>query len=400
MPARPLNSLRLSDYDLWLIARCVSGFPVSPDMATRESFDLLADLQMVTPDWRKMTLAQRWPEVAKKVQFIDPTAPAPAQPHIVKLDTNLIKANDLKYLIRPEYALSEYAIYQRGFNALVGPSGAGKSFVALDIAAIMATAGAGVIYVAGEGLHGFSGRWEAWKVHHQKDSDTLVFFKRAVNLMDATDTTAFITEVRPHKPQMVVIDTVARCMIGADENSTKDMGTFVTACDQIMRELDCGMLLVHHTGKDGKMRGNTALYAACDSVLFLQRMEQQIGVYNTFEQGGKNKHLAESEPRYLQLIPKSVQVDGVTLESAVLVEAGRVVNLNALTDPPTQNGKRVLEAIEGYESGLAFSAIQDATGISKSTLHRTLKSLMKSKHVVFTDDRYIITESGEACLTE
>jgi hypothetical protein len=69
-------------------------------------------------------------------------------------------------------------------------------------------------------------------------------------------------------PRIVVIDTLARCFIGGDENSTRDMGLFVHGCDRL-REAFPGatVLVVHHTGKDAKRgdRGSTALRAAADT---------------------------------------------------------------------------------------------------------------------------------------
>ena len=35
------------------------------------------------------------------------------------------------------------------------------------------------------------------------------------------------------KPGLIVLDTLARCFGGGDENSTQDMSRFVSACDAI-----------------------------------------------------------------------------------------------------------------------------------------------------------------------
>lgn len=392
---------RCSNYEAWTLARSLAGYPINPDASVTEAtWTILRDLAVIAPEWRKIVFSTRWPDLMSQIAQIDPHNPNvfPEPPLMLGVRPgHLIAANELKYLVAPQYALAEYAIYKNGFNAIVGPSGAGKSFVALDIAARLAVANATTVYVAAEGLHGYSGRWEAWKTHNSADSDQLYFYREAVNLMDSIALSAFIAELKAITPRMIVLDTVARCMAGGDENSTKDMGIFVESCETLRRELNCGLLLVHHTGKDGKMRGNTALFAACDSVLFLSRQDKHLTVWNSFDQGGKNKHGEEAAARHLTILPKPVLVEGIEFQSAVLVETGKVLEMP--TDSLSANERIVLEALEGYEGGLHFGTLADATGLAKSTLHRNLKKLMRMGHLDMSDgDHYQITESGRDVL--
>ena len=78
----------------------------------------------------------------------------------------------------------------------------------------------------------------------------------------------------------VVLDTLARCMVGADENSAKDCGIVV---DRMTRLLACtpggrGVVLgVHHAGKDGKtLRGSSAFESGVDTVYFSERDDQDV----------------------------------------------------------------------------------------------------------------------------
>ena len=70
----------------------------------------------------------------------------------------------------------------------------------------------------------------------------------------------------------VVLDTLARCMVGADENSAKDCGVVVDALGQLRRCTPGGLgvvLGVHHAGKDGKtLRGSSAFEGGADTVYF------------------------------------------------------------------------------------------------------------------------------------
>jgi hypothetical protein len=56
----------------------------------------------------------------------------------------------------------------------------------------------------------------------------------------------------------IILDTLARCMVGADEDSAKDCGIVVDALTRLLSHTPGGRgvaLGVHHAGKDGK---NTA----------------------------------------------------------------------------------------------------------------------------------------------
>jgi len=50
--------------------------------------------------------------------------------------------------------------------------------------------------------------------------------------------------------RMIVIDTLARCFGGNDENDARDMGAFVEGCYEIKRKAGATVLVVHHSGKD------------------------------------------------------------------------------------------------------------------------------------------------------
>src|SRR3546814_2049301 len=58
-------------------------------------------------------------------------------------------------------------------------------------------------------------------------------------------------------PSLIVVDTVARALAGADENSASDVGRLVDAFDWLKSQWGCAVLPIHHTGhsQDAKTRG-------------------------------------------------------------------------------------------------------------------------------------------------
>lgn len=67
------------------------------------------------------------------------------------------------------------------------------------------------------------------------------------------------------KPQLIVVDTLARNFGEGDENNTADMNAFVAAMDDLRsRYPGSTVLVVHHTGhaEKGRSRGSMAFKGA------------------------------------------------------------------------------------------------------------------------------------------
>lgn len=190
---------------------------------------------------------------------------------------------------------------------LFGAPGTGKTFVALDLALSIACglgewqgqplpswpeAAPGVVYVAGEGIHGIRDRVKAWAEHQGLDEARLAeapltFVQHPVNLTKEAAASDFAEAVVQHhqataRPvKLVVFDTLARCAVGADENSSQEMGVVVAHVDSIRRVLGegCSVLLVHHSGKSAptSMRGSSAVNGAVDTALALLRPSSSAG---------------------------------------------------------------------------------------------------------------------------
>jgi len=78
------------------------------------------------------------------------------------------------------------------------------------------------------------------------------------------------------RPGLIVVDTLARVALGADENSASDMGRVVAGFDMLKRETGATVLALHHSRKDGGAeRGSSALRGAADVMI---RCESVAGV--------------------------------------------------------------------------------------------------------------------------
>jgi hypothetical protein len=129
-----------------------------------------------------------------------------------------------------------------------------------------------VLYIVGEGLGGFPARRRAWGQEHGFSGRAGVSFIREPVGFDApsqVDKLLRTLEGLDGIPSLIVVDTLARCIIG-DENQTHEMGRFLAGIGQVQRATDAAVLVLHHTGHDKRReRGSTALRASADAVMLV-----------------------------------------------------------------------------------------------------------------------------------
>ena len=197
------------------------------------------------------------------------------------LRDRLIWRERLGDLPRPR-ALIEGVLDTGQITVLAGPYGTLKSFVALSWLASVATGtpwlGRSVsragrtLYVASE-ESGAHDRLTAWERHHKVEipRERLAVLRDGVNLGDPDELGELVQVIRSDEFELIVVDTLNRSMPGLDENSTKDMSLATAGAARLLRGTggSGSVVIVHHTGKDGTIRGNSALSSNADAVLML-----------------------------------------------------------------------------------------------------------------------------------
>lgn len=298
----------------------------------------------------------------------------------------IVHANDLKNLPKTTWLIDK-EIPERGLTAIFGPSGVGKSFLSLHYALTIAQKKP-VVYVVGEGDSGYLVRQNAWSMHNGLPFGQLHYSLGSPNMMDDSDVSMFIGEIEALSPALIVVDTLAMAMVGGDENSSRDMGKVISVCQQLKRELNTSVVLVHHTSKAGVIeRGSSALRGASDTMIRVTADDDLIVI-----ESSKTKDAEPFPTRHMKLLPV-VTVDG---ESRVLVTAELLPQ--AVTDPLTRNQELVLKtmALEVFQDGVAISNLVDMTGLSYGSLGRVLSRLIAFGFAEQPSRRepYVITEAG------
>ena len=200
-----------------------------------------------------------------------------------------VAVGGLKY--QPPEFLVEDLIETDTLGLLFGDPGCGKSFLAIDLALSVATGAkfrdknvkqGPVFYIAGEGHNGLARRFAAWSGAHQQDITKAPLFvsTKPAQFLDAKSANEVAEAIRElaarhGSPSLIEIDTLARNFGPGDENSTAEMGQFISAIDKLRSEFPGVVtLIVHHTGHAEKQRarGGSSLPAALD---FSYRVEKQ-----------------------------------------------------------------------------------------------------------------------------
>lgn len=279
----------------------------------------------------------------------------------------IIHASELRNLPPIEWIVPG-EIPARGITLLYGASGSGKSFLALDYALKVAQSKP-VLYMAGEGEYGYRQRVAAWCQHHKQNEGRLHLCIGAVSLLETADLDAFLEIVKTIQPAVVVIDTMARSMVGADENSARDMGLFIRACENVKHTLGCAVLVIHHTGKAGvQERGSSALRGASDSIIRVSVEDDLISV-----ECSKTKDAQPFPTRYMRLLTVPVEIENQVVESAVLIEAGKVIQTP--DDPLSVNQEKVLRMIAQEAYGADRKTIAEVTLVPYPSLQAILTKL-------------------------
>lgn len=182
---------------------------------------------------------------------------------------------------------------------IYGPSGCGKTFITIDFIVRMCIGRSwasrfsierplNVAYCGGEGVGSLPTRFKASAAHYDvSDIPNFTFFKTVPqfhNENDGTDSIfEFIIQYKKNlesgicqKLDVLVIDTLHTATVGAEENSSKDMGKIIQACKTASNNLECAVILIHHTNKSGEEeRGSTSLRGAMDFMIRVKKDKEE-----------------------------------------------------------------------------------------------------------------------------
>lgn len=309
-----------------------------------------------------------------------------------------------------------------GLSMLYGPSGSFKSFIALDMAASVATGlpwlgeysteAQDVLYINTDTAP-IKKRLLAWLLHKgiERHPARFVPFERPINFRDSEIIPRLIPTLkkefkrrakdmksydlaasrdfdelaRNFDPRLVVVDTVDKAFRGS-WSSDDDVREFLFGVQRLFRDSDASVLLIHHTGKDADRGplGSEAFRTSPNAVYSIKRKEEFVDIV------ANKAPRDEAPPAPLRLRSKVVPIPerlvptkdisdlesvGVprddALSSLVLTQSGEALGA---PKPGVTNASRVLSAFNNAPgSEMSRADLLALTKLPPSTLDKELK---------------------------
>lgn len=191
------------------------------------------------------------------------------------MERRLLSTTEVHALRDPSW-LADFIIPEASVSVLWGPSNIGKSFVTFALACSVATGTnwleratepGRAVYIAAEGVSSFRRRIGAWGLANNFEPDdlqNLKFVSWPVQLNQGVDT--LLRVVRPFKPTLIIIDTLAASASGIVETTSEGMGPIMQSMLKLRKELGASVMAVHHSGWDGAHeRGFSGLRGMVDT---------------------------------------------------------------------------------------------------------------------------------------
>jgi len=303
---------------------------------------------------------------------------------------------ELEHLPTPEFIIDEL-IPEKSLIAFVGASGSFKTFGVLDVALSIASGSpyhghavrqGRVVYVSAEGGAGFGLRVKAWKKHHHISS--IPFFRAildAPQLIEDENETALVATINDEDGvELIIVDTLARTFAGGEENSAKEMGAYIAACDRIRRATGATVALIHHHGVvGGRARGSSAFYAALDAEITFIREEERDNVKMTWT---KAKDFGEPDDLHFTRVVIDLDDDQTSLILSPLQVTKGPVRIKE------RRRKHVVALYAAGLSGLRFTEWMIAAQSSKTTHRRVINELLEEQSVAENEGVYRLTKDG------
>jgi len=325
-----------------------------------------------------------------------------------------VDVGDLIDNLKPIDWLVEDYIEKDSLSLIFSPPSSGKSFILVDIACCVATGTpwhgrpvqqGPVFYIAGEGHNGMARRFAAWQKHHGVSLKGAGIYKsqRAISIYsedaarDLYETVKEMSEVHGVLPAIVVIDTLARNFGEGDENSTEDMGKFISHIDTFIRgPFGCNVMTAHHSGHGmDRARGSSSLKAALDSEY---QVVKEGPVLQFIPTKMKDAELPPELTFRLTMVDLG-EIEGKPMNSAILAPQEDALDFKVGTNSAGEgiSAKSVVEIIQ--RGWVPLAQLKDALNCTKPTAQRAVAKCAERGLLEKEGQGYKLTEKSIGALS-
>ena len=161
----------------------------------------------------------------------------------------------------------------------------------------------------------------------------------------------------------------------------RDVQPIFNTLEQFKVDVGCGILLLHHTRKDGGVyRGSSAIEGSLDNNYLLTNDNGRLTL-----KAEKTRDSLKPEPKHYRIVQyqtRSHPDTGEPVYAPALLPASQVIDAPDATPQRVAGNQRlVLEALDAFDEGLTMKVLEDITDISSSVLYRTVADLQEQGYV-------------------
>jgi hypothetical protein len=284
---------------------------------------------------------------------------APAQPEPERSANRVIPLDEFVGELQPrEYVVEGLITADARLIVPYGATGTGKSLVVCDMFNAvhrgvpwrgLATKRGRVVYLCAEGSHDYKFRAAAYAKHHGVAIGELPpVIDNCPDLLKPAGVVDVVQQIQAAGGcDYLIVDTLSQTFTG-DENSN-DLASYTRNCRRMSQVLNCGVVVIHHSGKDQAKgaRGHSSLRAAVDLELEVSREGESRSLRVTKAKGG-----ADGAVYHFELLPVELGVnrEGKPYGSVVvkhLIEGAAILG-KAKQPPASKPQRQALQLLSAY----------------------------------------------------
>jgi hypothetical protein len=199
-------------------------------------------------------------------------------------------------------------------------------------------------------------------------------------LLEESSVDALIAEINFHQMDVLMLDPWQRIVQGADESSSSETAIMWDQVFRIRKETGCTILIVHHMRKDAELtpdaiRGSSRFRGEVDASILLRYDSDATTLYVVVE-GRDIPHSANDGAHPVKVIWEEEYQEVFALDGAEFEET---ISITLKKGPAGEaNKQKVLQALIDHSDLMTKKELEDATGFTRDTVSRHLKSLVES----------------------
>lgn len=299
---------------------------------------------------------------------------------VVRVGEIAVAQNNHRWLIDQLWGASSVGV-------IGGAPKCSKTWLALDMALSVATGtaclnkydvpepGPVLIYLAEDALTVVRERVEGMARQRGLDLDAVdvhVITAPTLRLDRDPHRTQLSETARRMRPRLLLLDPLVR-LHGIDENNAGEVAQLLAYFRSLQREMDCSVVLVHHTRKSAAggaaagvgLRGSSDIHAFGDSNLYLRRTRERLVL------SSEHRAAAAAPPVYLELIATDAETTHLAVVAELPAEQRRSLQ------------QRVLELL-AQGGVLTRAKIRDTLAVKNERLGEALESLEQAGQITRT----------------